>query len=94
MSEQTVEIAESILTAEIVGWGESNMELVGNARSDICDAMAILQELRTPCEHDVLRNHSDRLLGIALAKLKDAKNRVDICYNELDCEREDAESAA
>ncbi len=94
MSEQTVEIAESILTAEIVGWGESNMELVGNARSDIQDAMAILRELRSPHEIDTLRSHSDRLLGIALAKLKDAENRVDVCYNELDGEREDAELAS
>ena len=94
MSEPTIEIEVSVLNHHIPGWGESNMDLVANARTDIDDAMAILQQLRTPCRHDALRSAEDRLLGMAVAKLKDANNRVDICHNELDCEREDAERAA
>jgi len=87
MSEKMIEVEESIVNEAIAGWGESKMELVEGARSDISDAMAILRALRTPCDIDALRSHDDRMLAMALAKLTDAKTRVDICDNELDCER-------
>ena len=89
--EPTVEIAESVLCAEIVTWGESNMELLENASKDLL----AVEELILTVKREGLAIHGKHiLLDIAHEKLHNAQRRVECCHNELDCEREDNEGAS
>lgn len=87
MTEPTVEIAESVLCAELVTWGESNMELLENALEDILAVTMLIGAL----EQMELGDGTTVLLKIAQEKLHNAQRRVETCHNELDVEREDAE---
>ena len=83
MSEPTAEIEHSVLRAMgIPGWGESNMELLEMAREDLADAQALLVKL-----HNKLDNDESRLARMVSERVARAKERVEICHNELDVER-------
>ena len=90
MTERTVEVEESLLREYMPGWGESNMELLDKARRDLADGEALLQALNNELE-PMFRTDCLRLATMALDKLNTAHERIDICHNELDVEREQAE---
>ena len=86
LNERTIEIPVSMLVAEIAGWGESNMDLLENAEKDLDAVESLLTFINTPLKD---RNR-ESLVRLAGEKLANARSRVQICHNELDCEREDA----
>lgn len=99
MSEPTVEIEISTLRAEgLPGWGETKMELLKKAESHISDALALLDTFPEPVDTHGIGDHrlrpEDRLRRMIRERLNRAKTRVDMCHNDLDCEREDAEGVS
>ena len=84
MSEKTVEIEEYIIEQYVPTYGESKMDLLSNAESNLLDA----SDLITAVMAMVDRGPEDTLLEMAKNSLKDAKSRINACHNELDGERE------
>lgn len=87
-TEPTVEIEISLLS-DLPGWGETKMELLDKARRDIEKASILLVQIRDELSYD-----AGCLESMAATLLKRAKERVDMCHNDLDIEREDAELAS
>ena len=84
MSEPTVEVEIEILRdAGLPGWGETKMELLEKARQDVVDASVLLVKMRGKLDHD-----ESCLESMASTLIERAKERIDMCHNELDCERE------
>ena len=91
--EECVEIEISLLQrAGLPGWDETKMELLDKANSDISDALSILGTFKEePDTHGVGHHRlteSQRLRRLVVERLTRARERVAICHNELDCERE------
>lgn len=91
--EETVEIEVATLRAEgLPGWGETKMELLEKARSHIADALALLDTVPDPVDThgigDSRLRPEDRLRRMIKERLNRAKERVDICHNDLDVEWE------
>ena len=82
-----VQICDSVAREYITGWGESNMELLEKARTDIADAQVLLKSLRQEVE-SMAEIQYPRLTEMALDKLRTAYARIDMLHNELDVERE------
>ena len=82
-----VNICESVVREYIPGWGESKIELLDKASLDIADVEALLQTLNKELE-PMFRTDCPRLVEMALDKLRTAHERIDMCHNELDVERE------
>lgn len=79
-----------MLKAELVTWGESKMELLENAIEDACNAGELISAAKmTTDDSSVIR-----LLDMASRQLKNARSRIEVCHNELDCEREAMEPVA
>ena len=91
MSEPTIEVPLSMLQHySVPGFGESNMDLLETAKRDLVNAGVLLVKLRA-CDLD----HDEACLeGMASTLITRSIERIGMCHNELDCEREDAESAA
>ena len=84
MTEPTIEVTLSMLRAySLPGWGETNMELLDEARKDLVKVSVLLAKMRNGLNQD-----ESCLESIASTLISRAKERIDICHNELDCERE------
>lgn len=88
----TIEIEIGVLRElDAPGWGETKMELLTKAREDICTALAVLKSIPEPEDThgvgDRRLSPEDRIRRVVIERLDRAKTRVDICHNELDCER-------
>ncbi len=82
--EEKIELSLSVLRAlNAPGFGESNMELLEKAGQDLVDAAVLLVKLKQEVAHD-----ERRVATLAEDLIARAKTRVDICLNDLDCERE------
>ncbi len=88
--ESTVEVAESLLCEYVPGWGESNMELLEKAEASLCDLAGMLDAIAFLSSTG---GSTSSYIKIARAALSDAKERIQLCHNELDVDRENAEIA-
>ena len=84
MTERTAEVAESLLREYCVGWGESKMDLLENAGEDLASVSVLL----TAVCNSIDQHDKESLANVAFEKLTNAIQRVEMCHNELDVERE------